>query len=426
MSDEESTRRDSLAEITAQICRAAASASDATLLDAVAQTNARVGIDYNEHGVAMTYLPLAEHFADVGKLRDALDRHALEARAAAVWLLARIDPALLLPHWRAILSLSKRGFNAMSWAGAVAQAATYAWYSMIPLLPEGELGEMFLRGESALRGVSDDALARLPMPRIVAAIRDRTAAGLDHEDAKRLAGHPELASVEDQAKVLGELLALPTTLSSRYALISMLIPQLGASGDARALPVLLVASRDEDQRYRDSADSALIAMRHMPSLERIGRGVAEAAAKGDLKWDPYHVAQGLQRPIQAVYAVDPSTAVGRFAPYLTDEALTMEPNAKLVRDVLAIGGGVLVSHHDVRIGSGNATWLDADPRWREVCTRLATHDHLGPTVWPLLKAWGMPVPAPPKKKKATKAVPKKKATDEKTAPAKKKGARRKP
>ncbi len=408
MSEDESERRERLADITAQICRAAATASDEALTDVIAQTNAHLGIDYNEHGVTSTYVPLAEHFADIRALREALDRHAFEARPAAILLLARIDPAALLPHWRAMSSLSKRGFYAMSWAGGVAQAATHVWYAMIALLPPDELGEMFLRGETSLRGVPDDVLARLPVARIVAAIRDRAIAGLDHDDAKRLASHPELTSVEARTRVLGELLALPKAAIARYALINNLIEQLGESRDERALPVLLAASQDEDPRFRARADSALITMRHMPSLDRIGRGVAEAAAKGVLKWDPHHVAPELQRPIQAVFAVDPETAVDRFAPYLTDDALKAESNAKLVNDILSVGRGLLVAHHGVRIASGNATWIDADARWREVCGRLATHARLGPVVSPLLRAWGM-APDAPKRKSATrkKAPPKK-------------------
>jgi hypothetical protein len=220
MSEDEHERRERLAEITAQICRAAASASDDALVDAVANTNAYLGIDHDEHGVARAHVPLAEHFADVRTLREALDRHAPEARAAAILLLARIDPAALLPHWRAMSPLSKRGFHAVSWAGGVAQAATSIWYAMTALLPPDELGEMFLRGETTMRGVPEDVLVRLPIARIVTAIRERTVAGLDHDDAQRLARHPDLASVDEQARVLAELLALPKDASGEVTAVS--------------------------------------------------------------------------------------------------------------------------------------------------------------------------------------------------------------
>lgn len=388
MSDDEARRREALAAITADVCRALDAASDEALTAAVAAANAYVGIGHGEAGTTSTYVRLSEHFADLPTLRQGLRKNALEARSAAVTLLAAIDPPALLPHWRAMLPLQKRGFYAMSWAGAVAQAASQAWYAMVELLPPDELGEMFLRGETSLRGVPDEALARLSLDRVVDAVAKAAVAGIDHDDARRLATHPGVASVEAQAAVLTKLLALPKTAIARYAWIDDLLRRLGASGDERAVPALLVASTDEDARYRAGADAALIALRHAPSLERIGRGVAEAAARGDLKWDPFHVARDLQRPIQAVFAVDPATAVDRFAPYLTPEAVEKESNAKLVCDILAIGRGVLVSHQGVRIGSGNETWLDADPRWREVCAGLAKHKRLGAIVAPLLKGWG--------------------------------------
>ena len=407
MSDDEVRRREELAAITADVGRALDASSDETLAAAVAAATAYVGIGHGEAGTTSTYVPLSEHFADLSTLRAALRRNALEARSAAVILLAAIDPPALLPRWRAMLPLQKRGFHAMSWAGAVAQAASQVWYAMVALLPPDELGEMFLRGETSLRGVPDEVLARLSLDRVVDAVAQASVAGLDHDDARRLATHPGLASVEAQATMLSRLLALPKTATARYAWIDDLQRRLGASGDERAVPVLLVASADDDARYRAGADSALIALRHAPSLERIGRGVADIAARGDLKWDPFHVARDLQRPIQAVFAVDPATAVDRFAPYLTPKSVENESNAKLVGDILSIGRGVLVAHEGVRIGSGNATWLDADPRWRDVCAGLASHERLGAMVAPLLKGWAAAERGAAKAAKGAKAVRKK-------------------
>lgn len=331
-----------LTQILLRMCQALAAIPRARVWEA-AQRSEVVVSRTAPTSLVLEHVPFKQAFLDEEALGQALSECTPEVQAAAIALLADIDPDAAAGYLADLVQRDLSGYGVWSTEAGVGRAIGRVFQQLAPKLPQPQLADLWLSGRLRMSVVPIEAIQSIPIARIARAARESSSFDLDAD---------RLLQMHDGFADAGAVLALLEDIAAtgHFTLITRVIRRLGELRHAPAISILVRFLSGPDSRYHAWAMKALLAVETPEALAPLV-DLLDTVDADDVR---------LPAAVEATIRLGPTSSFDRFLPSFTEASLATPKGLRVARAALSTDHALLVE----------------DPRWLDLGVKLLADERL--------------------------------------------------